>query len=532
MTILSSAARQSQEQENGPALANAEAGTGEKDEVLLWFDPPFPHSLGNRLGPALLLTLLAGLVFLFLMPLFSAPFERDQGVYATIARGWIHGAVPYRDLWDNKGPLLFAWYVASFLIMGENTMAPRIAAALAAGLSIPFLWAAVRKLFDRHKAALAAILFALSFANVYLQVTANAEVFMLLPLTAGFWAFAVGSRKEKGPWFLLCGALTALAMFTRQSAVLSYVAYIAWLVVVSMKYPARRSAMIRAIIWLAGGAGLGALPFLVYFAAHGALGELWFAMFGFNARWIAEQSFWLKLVPPLFIEPGPLVGGLIFWILAAVGFQRLWQLRNCDAWLVIAFLAASEAAAQAMGKGSAHYMIQVLPGASIAAAFGFPRALHWWKQGSFLARAGLGTAALTAVAGILFAYVKPTPADRFMAQYTYRDYADDAVGAPLIADAIAARSTPGACIYEWGRSSQIYFLADRQPCSRWFYNRPFEVSTYAVSELMSDLRMRPPSVLLDTSDMPPPPELEKFIREKYRYAGRVQYAKIFALAGK
>ena len=100
---------------------------------------------------------------------------------------------------------------------------------MAAGFSVPFVWAAARTLFGRREAALAAALFALSFANVYLQVTANAEVFMLLPLTAGLWTFVVGARGGGLWWFLVAGALTSLAVLTRQSALWAFVGYGTWL---------------------------------------------------------------------------------------------------------------------------------------------------------------------------------------------------------------------------------------------------------------------------------------------------------------
>src|SRR3990170_6277215 len=122
--------------------------------------------MARRLPEAAALLALSALPALFLAPLFGAPFERDQGGYATIARGWIDGAIPYRDLWDNKGPLLFLWYVASFLTLGESTAAPRLFAALAAGLSVPFVWATARTLLDPRFARLATVLFALSFLNI------------------------------------------------------------------------------------------------------------------------------------------------------------------------------------------------------------------------------------------------------------------------------------------------------------------------------------------------------------------------------
>ena len=495
--------------------------------MLRWSDPLTPLNLTERVNPAVLLIFLAILVFLFLMPFFHAPFERDQGTYATIARGWMKGALPYRDLWDNKGPLLFLWYVASFVLLGENIVAPRIMAAVAAGLTVPFVWASARRMFGRREATLAAIMFTLSFADIYLQATANSEIFMLLPMTAGFWSFVMGTQKNRGWWFFLSGILTSLAVFTRQSAILTFAGYYAWLAMICLRQRENRSRTLMAFAALTSGGLLGAVPFGIYFAIHGALRDLWNAMYGFNVHWVAEQSFALKFVPPLFIEPGPLVGGLIFWIMAAVGFWKLWRRKDIAAWLVIFFLAASEVAAQVMGKGSAHYPIQLLPGAAIAAAFGFPALLEYWKNGGRAVRAALSAAGLVTAAAILFAYTRPTAESRFTVQYTFRDYADDAIGAPAIAKAVAEKSDRGKCVYEWGRSSQIYFLADRQPCSRWFYDRPYKSYPSMISEVMEDLRKRKPAVLMVTSEIPPSPELSKFISEYYRYSCQVNYAKLY-----
>jgi 4-amino-4-deoxy-L-arabinose transferase-like glycosyltransferase len=483
--------------------------------------------LPEQLRTAIYLFLLVSLVFLFLMPLFEAPFERDQGTYATIARGWMHGALPYRDLWDNKGPLLFLWYVLSFAWLGESTAAPRIVASLSAGLSVPFLWDATRRLFNRRTAMLAAAIYTVSFTNVYLQATANAEVFMLLPLTAGFWTFVIGTQKNGCAWYLLAGALTALAVFTRQSAVLTFAAYGAWLAGLYMKHPEERSRLKTAIASLFAGAVLGALPFVIYFWMNGALYDLWFAMFGFNIGWAAEQSFWLKFVPPLFIEPGPLAGGLIIWIAAAAGVWKLWKQHDSPAWLILSFLAFSEVAAQAMGKGSAHYSIQLLPGAAIAAALGFPFLLEKWRSGGHYLKIGLSAVLLLTAAAIIFAYAQPTAEGRFRVQYTFRDYADDAIEAPAIAKTVAENSLPGECIYEWGRSSEIYFLAGRQPCTRWFYNRPFEVSQSLLPEVMADLRQREPSLILVTGEMEMPAELAEFIGARYQFLNKVKYARIF-----
>ena len=480
---------------------------------------------------AAFLLVLSVLPILFLLPLFGAPFERDQGTYATIARGWMDGAVPYRDLWDNKGPLLFLWYAASFSWLGETIVAPRVLAGIAAGLCVPFVWATADRLFDRRVATTAAVVFALSFANVYLQVTANAEVFMLLPMTVGLWAFAVGATGGRQGWFLVAGALTALAVFTRQSAVWMFVGYAAWLAIVSWREPADRPRHMASMAAMAAGALLGAAPFVIYFASQGALLELWHAMFGFNLGWAAEQSTWLKFVPPLFVEPAPLFGGLLLWVLALIGIWRLWKRSDRAAWLVLSVLVVSEAAVQTMGKGSAHYSIQLLPAVAISVAVGLPYVARRWRARDMAFRSVLAASALVTLCAAAFAYAPPTPEERFVAQYTFRDYADDAVQAPAIAAAVARMTEAEDCVYEWGRSSQIYFLADRAPCTRWIHDRPYEVDTTMLGEVMADLEERTPAVILVTTDEPPPRELQAFIEEHYRFTEQVAYASLHERVG-
>jgi len=504
---------------------------------LAGLDPFSSEGTRARLLALAVLLTLSALPLALLAPLFEAPFEPDQGAYATIARGWLEGAIPYRDLWDNKGPLLFLWYAASFAWLGESVVAPRVAAAVAAGLSVPFVWAATRTLFGRREAALAAGVFALSFGNVYLQVTANAEVFMLLPLTAGLWAFAVGARGGSLWWFLAAGALTSLAVFSRQSAAWAFVGYGAWLGALFIREREERRRQAQAMGALALGGALAAAPFVGYFAAHDALYDLWYAMFSFNWEWTGKFPLYRKLIPPILLNPVPLVGGLLFWALAAVGVWRLWLRGDRFAWLVLSFLLFSEAAVQTPGKLSAHYSVQMMPGAAVAAGVGLPYVWERWRQGHYHLGIWMAAATGVMVAAAVFAYGRPTAAERFDVQYTFRDYAQDAIEAPAIAEAVEAMTEPGDYVYEWGRESEIYFLADRQPASRWLHNRAYEVDRSMMAEVIADLEEKRPAVILLTFEdnefgvarHSPPREIGAFLADHYRYAGRVRYAELYEL---
>jgi 4-amino-4-deoxy-L-arabinose transferase-like glycosyltransferase len=516
-------------------MSDTGVATQEPDAWLLRLDPLTNRDLRGRVLGALALLAVSALPILFLAPLFEAPFDRDQGGYATIARGWLDGSIPYRDLWDNKAPLLFLWYAASFQWLGETVVAPRVLAGVAAALSVPFVWATTRTLFGSREAALAAGVYALSFANVYLQVTANAEVFMLLPLTAGLWAFASGARSGNLLWYLGAGVLTALAVFTRQSAMWAFVGYGAWMGVLFLRYREERWPLVRAGLAMTAGVAIVTAPFVVYFAANDALYDLWYAMFEFNRAWAGEFPLWRKLIPPILQNPVPLAGGLIFWGLAAVGVWRLWKRWDRYAWLVISFLIVSELAAQTLGKASPHYSIHLLPGAAIAAGVGSLWLVERWREGRRDMAPWVAAGTVVTVAGAVFAYGQPTPADRFEVQYTFRDYAEGAVLAPRIAEAVEAMTEPGDYVYEWGRESEIYFLADREPGSRWLHNRPYSVDRSMIDEVLEDFEETRPAVIFYTiedeslapREFRPPEPLARYVDEHYEFAGRVEYADLY-----
>ena len=55
-----------------------------------------------------------------LSPFYKYPFLYDSGIFQIIGKGWTEGIIPYRDLWDNKGPLLYLINALGFLLTGDK----------------------------------------------------------------------------------------------------------------------------------------------------------------------------------------------------------------------------------------------------------------------------------------------------------------------------------------------------------------------------------------------------------------------------
>jgi 4-amino-4-deoxy-L-arabinose transferase-like glycosyltransferase len=486
-----------------------------------------------------LLAALSVLPVLFLAPLFNTPFERDQGLYGVIARGWMQGSVPYRDLWDNTGPLLFLWYVAAFKLLGQSVVAPRLLAALGTAAAVPFVWDTARMLLGPRKGILAALLFGIAFGNPFLQANANAEILMLWPLAAGFWAFTRGALGGNRLWFVVAGILTALAALTKQAAAGPLAGYLLWLGVLAVRNPSERGQQVQSGVLLAGGALLGLAPFVAYFAAQGALYDFFYATVKFNFLFSGQNPLILKIVPPLFLDPLPLFGGLILWLLAVVGGWRLWRRRDRKAWLILVFAVFSELAAQSMGKVSAHYNVGLLPAVAILGAVGLDVVLDSWRLGRRrLGQVAIGCAVVSVgLSAALYAF--PSAKDRFLAQYMFRDYAERSLEAPAIAQKVDALTGPNDYVYEFGRQSDIEFLADRRPASRWIHARAYGIDPTMLDEVIRDLDAHQPKLVLLTYECSPtshdfagcengpPAELKNYLDEHYVYAGQVDYASFY-----
>jgi 4-amino-4-deoxy-L-arabinose transferase-like glycosyltransferase len=228
------------------------------------------------------------LPILLYLPFFLEPFERDEGVYATIAQGLLRGEIPYRDLFDHKPPLIYVWYAAGFSLFGEGVVAPRLMAALAWSATVLLVYKQVEVVDSRRAGVAAAAVFGLSSGLVLLQANANTEVFMLLPAMLCLFAGTKAMSSRRAGWLFLTGLAGATAVMTKEVALPSVA-----VVVVAILFGGQKvswtTTLQRAAIVLAGLAFVSlvvVLPFLL----TGSMGDFLYANWTFNRLYGAELS--------------------------------------------------------------------------------------------------------------------------------------------------------------------------------------------------------------------------------------------------
>jgi len=140
-----------------------------------------------HLGPARRRTTAMVLIILvlgFLLRLYFAltvHLNLDEGSYLYDAQLLRDGKVPFRDYY-TRSPLLLVLLAGSISVFGESYLAGRLLSVLLSTLTIPLIYLAAHRIFDRGTGFVAAFLFAFSPFTVYcgaLIFTETAQVFFL-----------------------------------------------------------------------------------------------------------------------------------------------------------------------------------------------------------------------------------------------------------------------------------------------------------------------------------------------------------------
>jgi hypothetical protein len=472
------------------------------------------------------------LPLLLYAPLLLEPFERDEGVYATMAQGLLRGEVPYRDLFDHKPPLVFVYYAISFLAFGEGVLAPRLLASLFWSATTLLIYRQGRMLFPETTARIAAVLFSLSSGFVLLQATANTEAFMLLPLTASVLALGRGLRDGSGKWFLIAGVCAAIAALTKQVALLNLLT-LGGLGLLYGLYWSRPRSKWPALAAIFGAVGVFVAA-LVPFALTGALDDFYYATVRYNVIYGGQVTLFERIENEaiallLFTRSGaPLVVGAL---LALPTLRK--ALGSRDALLLGSWLLASYAGATAGGYAFPHYYVALLPSLALIAAIGLQRAFeggHARPVGVLVV--GVSFAMAAAFNGSI--YLLDSPEDRHIARYP-EGHAERHIQSPEVGAYIASITSPDDKIYETGRDSQLYFYADRRPATRFFYDRPLHLEASHIAATIAELRATPPALIIDSGvsrdddiwSATHPPDLIAFIQDRYEFVVRVGFTDIY-----
>ncbi len=336
------------------------------------------------------------LFIIFRLPsLFEKYWYRDEGIYAALAKGMYDGKVLYSGVWDHKPPLLYwTYYIAGLFGWGTGLFLLKLTIMILGLITIYFVAKTAKLLFESNKASIIAAFFASFILGLPLIEgdVVNAEVFYVTINAAILYMVARNIKQDKHSTVSLIG-LGFLSFLSFGYKIPSFVETVFLLFVYAVVL-FKRNGLKKILKPVA----LLAIGFLVPFAIMIANVLLKHSMQDFiqtvflqNLSYSTEQDsqfvfLGASVLPPSIIKP------LLF--LTFLGISVYGYLKDKIAWqnlLLITVIGAEFYASTLSGRNYPHYMIQVVPGIVLFAAW----VISKFKKGQF--------ASNFAYAGILIA---------------------------------------------------------------------------------------------------------------------------------
>lgn len=335
-------------------------GTVGSDRIKTW------NKHGGREALAVFALCVEAAAFLLLFststsPLYGTEPLLDAGVFLTIGKYWALGDLPYLALWDSKGPLIFFVNALGYLLTGSRAGVFLVQLVFLC-VAAYFGYRMLRETLSRGVSVLLSALMLFGMALIF-NYGNSVEEYALPFLFASFWLLVRwrgdaerGEFTHKPAWAFVYGLCFGVCLMTRVVNAVGLCTGIAFICVRLMANQLWKNLLQNAGMFLLGAAAV-VLPFCAYFAAHGALYEMWYGTVLYNFEYLGTVGGYTSVdSKPLYAlccmtAAAPFLTGLwtvlltrarwrtgLFWMLVS-GMTCLWLCRS-DYYLHYALIAA------------------------------------------------------------------------------------------------------------------------------------------------------------------------------------------------
>lgn len=268
-------------------------------------------------------------------PLYPANPYCDANIYMTMGKHWWDGMIPYRDLYDQKGPLLYMLHALAALISSRHFIGIYLI-ELIGGMALLLGYRKVMELWidARHALPASIALMALTYTSTFFCFGDTVEELMLPILVWSWYPFLRYAKQDVMPDFKTSawiGAAVAVVFWTKFTVVAPYAGMVAAALITACyrkQMPALLTRMLTALaVFMAFSLALIALFFAIGAGWEMLHGYLLFNIFHYNTT--TEGAGYIHM--PRWL--------LLVWLVVVYGFSRIPDQR--DVRLMVSLTAAT-----------------------------------------------------------------------------------------------------------------------------------------------------------------------------------------------
>lgn len=333
---------------------------------------------------------LRGIVFFVLSFLFVAFFSpwtsfltpfyvSDSCVFSVMGNGWAHGLIPYRDLFDHKGPFVYLFY-AAVAIDGGQRFYLTLLQALFMTANACLLYRTARLFLSPAYTWLSMAAACVLFPACAQGAAMTEELSLPFSLAPLFLLLSHGMKRhwEMGKFPYLCSAISGACMGViflirmNNAIVVCCCIFVLLLLLLIQK---KLSILLKQGLVIAVSCSVVLAPVCAYFLYQGAWDDFLFGNLLFNLKYAGSGSIdnlFDQIIRCIFIFPL-----LCFGLL-----NRKLKLIDPTTYFVILFIAFSSIAVSSMGLGYWHYTIIALPAFALSIVLLFKLVEHARRESS------------------------------------------------------------------------------------------------------------------------------------------------------
>lgn len=213
----------------------------------------------------------------------------DSAIFQAVGRGWSEGLMPYGEMFDHKGPLIFFINAVGYAIKGRAGVMVLQTLSLAAAIWFTYKMGRVYLNIPLSVAAVASSL-------IYLARTFDegnmTEEYSLPFIAASLWLLlrwcktvqTEGEADHPWQWAAVYGASFAAILMMRVTNAVSFCCFVAVVCVYLVIWGRWKNFWQNALGFLGGFFAL-TVPFSVYFAAKGLFDDMIYGTITYNLRY-------------------------------------------------------------------------------------------------------------------------------------------------------------------------------------------------------------------------------------------------------
>ena len=422
-------------------------------------------------------TAFAAASLLRLYPGNARPPIQDSSAFLYIGKRMAEGKLPYRDLFDHKGPLLYLIQRVGIGLTPGSYIGVWILELVSMMISAWYMQKLAGLVTENRRDAYLAVLAVLGACGWMVWQGGNFTEEFALPWIACAAYICCSFFKSgtyRAPDVFLLGASFAAVVLLRANMVAVWACHIPIVVILLVKEK-RFSDLGRCILVFLSGVLLLTIPFVIWAARAGFLRELWEDYILFNFRYTGSVSVStadrIRLILLFAKVLWPASVALLI-SLALMPHRKL-------LWYNLLFFAVSVVSAAMSGRLYYHYAIVILPAAVLPFACCFDRS-------SLLLRKKKWNAAVNPAVLLVSLALMVAGAVSYRVVFSYTE-GDDPLTAYLKENTKAEDN-----VLIVGNSCWYYLLADRKTENRYFYQLPpMEISANLRDDFYEELRQNP-----------------------------------------